>query len=44
MSEENLDIDRAIEFLDHDHFGMEDIKIKILEFIAVSQLERNDPG
>jgi Lon-like ATP-dependent protease len=44
MSEENLDIDRAIEILDHDHYGMEDIKKRILEFIAVSQLKGTTQG
>lgn len=44
MSEENLDIDRATEILDHDHYGMEDIKKRILEFIAVSQLKGSTQG
>uniref|UniRef100_A0A1B0GKA2 Lon protease homolog, mitochondrial n=1 Tax=Lutzomyia longipalpis TaxID=7200 RepID=A0A1B0GKA2_LUTLO len=38
MSEENLDLDRATQILDADHYGMDDIKKRILEFIAVSQL------
>lgn len=41
MSEENLDIDEAIKILDHDHYGMEDIKKRILEFIAVSKLRNS---
>ncbi|XP_065081617.1 lon protease homolog, mitochondrial isoform X2 [Ochlerotatus camptorhynchus] len=44
MSEENLDIDRASEILDADHYGMEDIKKRILEFIAVSQLKGTTQG
>jgi Lon-like ATP-dependent protease len=44
MSEENLDIDRASEILEHDHYGMEDIKKRILEFIAVSQLKGTTQG
>lgn len=44
MSEENLDIDRATEILDADHYGMEDIKKRILEFIAVSQLKGTTQG
>lgn len=44
MSEENLDIDRAVEILDSDHYGMEDIKKRILEFIAVSQLKGSTQG
>lgn len=44
MSEENLDIARASEILDHDHYGMEDIKNRILEFIAVSSLKGSTQG
>lgn len=44
MSEENLDIDRASEILDHDHYGMDDIKKRILEFIAVSSLKGSTQG
>ncbi|XP_055700250.1 lon protease homolog, mitochondrial isoform X2 [Phlebotomus papatasi] len=44
MSEENLDLDRATEILDADHYGMEDIKKRILEFIAVSQLRGSTQG
>lgn len=44
MSEENLDIERAVEILENDHYGMEDIKKRILEFIAVSQLKGSTQG
>lgn len=44
MSVENLDIKRASEILDKDHYGMEDIKKRILEFIAVSQLRGTTQG
>lgn len=44
QSKENLNIDQAIEILDHDHYGMEDIKKRILEFIAVSQLKGSTQG
>lgn len=44
MSEENLDITQASEILDHDHYGMEDIKNRILEFIAVSSLKGSTQG
>lgn len=43
-SEENLDLDRATEQLDADHYGMESIKKRILEFIAVSQLKGSTQG
>lgn len=44
QSEENLNIKRAQEILDEDHYGMEDIKRRILEFIAVSQLKGSTQG
>lgn len=43
-SEENLDLERAVQILDEDHYGMEDIKKRILEFIAVSQLKGSTQG
>lgn len=44
QSEENLELERANEILDADHYGMEDIKKRILEFIAVSQLRGTTQG
>lgn len=44
MSEENLDIEQAVNILDSDHYGMDDIKKRILEFIAVSQLKGSTQG
>lgn len=44
MSKENLSIDEATNILDADHYGMEDIKKRILEFIAVSQLKGSTQG
>lgn len=38
-SEENLDLNRAKQVLEEDHYGMDDVKKRILEFIAVSQLK-----
>ncbi|XP_076646495.1 lon protease homolog, mitochondrial isoform X2 [Halictus rubicundus] len=43
-SPENLHLQQAIEILDKDHYGMEDIKKRILEFIAVSQLKGSTQG
>ncbi|KAL1435426.1 hypothetical protein MTO96_000103 [Rhipicephalus appendiculatus] len=43
-SEENLDLARAKEVLEEDHYGMEDVKKRILEFIAVSQLKGTTQG
>ncbi|KAG8454812.1 hypothetical protein GDO86_001144 [Hymenochirus boettgeri] len=43
-SQENLDLRRAEEVLEEDHYGMEDVKKRILEFIAVSQLRGTTQG
>lgn len=43
-SEENLNLETAEEILDADHYGMELIKKRILEFIAVSQLRGSTQG
>lgn len=43
-STENLNLQRAIEILDEDHYGMDDVKKRILEFIAVSQLKGSTQG
>ncbi len=44
ISEDNLDIAHAREVLDNDHYGLEDIKERILEYLAVRKLrsERSD--
>lgn len=39
-----MNLQRASEILDQDHYGMEDIKRRILEFIAVSQLKGSTQG
>lgn len=43
-SEENLELTRAKEILEEDHYGMDDVKNRILEFIAVSQLKGSTQG
>merc|ERR1740128_1255642 len=43
-SVENLELDRAGQVLDEDHYGMEDVKQRILEFIAVSELKKSTQG
>ncbi|ELW62858.1 Lon protease like protein, mitochondrial [Tupaia chinensis] len=43
-SDENLDLGRARAVLEEDHYGMEDVKKRILEFIAVSQLRGSTQG
>lgn len=41
---ENLEIKPARQILEEDHYGMEDIKKRILEFIAISQLKGTAQG
>lgn len=43
-SEDLLDLKRAREILDEDHYGLEDIKDRVLEFIAVGILTKNIQG
>lgn len=43
-SQENLSLQRARQVLDEDHYGMDDVKKRILEFIAVSQLRGSTQG
>ena len=40
-TKENRDIDRAEKILNEDHYGLEKIKERILEFLAVRRLVRN---
>ncbi|CDW59865.1 lon protease, mitochondrial [Trichuris trichiura] len=44
QTEENFDLERARKILDADHYGMEDVKNRVLEFIAVSKLKGNVQG
>jgi len=41
-SEEHLDIQEAARILEEDHYGLEDVKDRVLEFLAVRQLARQD--
>lgn len=43
-SEENMDLDRAETILNEDHYGMKDVKERILEFIAVGILKKSVGG
>ncbi len=40
-SEDNLDLEHAKEILDADHFGLEKVKDRILEYLAVLKLKAN---
>lgn len=43
-SEERLDVDTARAVLDEDHYGLTDVKDRILEFIAVGRLRGSTQG
>ena len=43
-TEDNLDLDRAREVLNRDHYGMEDVKERIIEYLAVLQLKKDMKG
>lgn len=43
-SDETLDIDLAVQVLDEDHYGMKDVKDRVLEFIAVGSLRGDVQG
>ena len=42
-SEESLDLKRAGEILEQDHYGLQDVKDQVLEFLAVRQLRQRSP-
>ena len=39
MTQDNLDLERAREQLDHDHFGLDEVKERLLEHLAVIKLK-----
>ncbi len=42
--EESLDLKRAAEILEEDHYGLKDVKDQVLEFLAVRQLRQQGRG
>src|SRR5262245_26897795 len=42
-SEESLDLKRAEQILEEDHYGLQDVKDQVLEFLAVRQLRQRQP-
>ncbi len=42
-AEESLDLKRAAEILEEDHYGLKDVKDQVLEFLAVRQLRQRQP-
>jgi ATP-dependent Lon protease len=43
-AEESLDLKRAAEILEQDHYGLMDVKDQVLEFLAVRQLRQRSPA
>lgn len=43
-TEDNLDLNRAREILNRDHYGLEDVKERIIEYLAVLQLKKDMKG
>jgi ATP-dependent Lon protease len=43
-SQDMLDISEASEILDEDHYGMEDVKDRVLEFLSVRSLKKDMKG
>jgi ATP-dependent Lon protease len=43
-SDENLDLERAREILEADHYGLEEVKARFLEFLAVRKLKPGHQG
>ena len=43
-SKDNKNIDRAQKILDRDHYGLEKVKERILEFLSVKRLAKNPKG
>jgi len=43
-TKDNRDIDHAMEVLEEDHYGLEDVKDRIIEFIAVRHLSKKLKG
>ena len=44
FSEDNWDLDRADEVLKEDHYGLEDVRERILEYLSVRILTKNSKG
>src|SRR5947207_16010251 len=42
--EESLDLKRAATILDEDHYGLQDVKDEVLEFLSVRQLRQRTPA
>ena len=43
-SRESIDIDKAMAILNEDHYGLEDVKERIVEYLAVRKLKKDTKG
>jgi ATP-dependent Lon protease len=43
-SKETLDIGKALEILNEDHYGLEDVKERIVEYLSVRKLKKDSKG
>jgi len=43
-SAESIDIDRALTILNEDHYGLDDVKQRIVEYLAVRKLKKDSKG
>jgi ATP-dependent Lon protease len=43
-SAESIDIDRALAILNEDHYGLDDVKQRIVEYLAVRKLKKDSKG
>ena len=43
-SKETIDIDKSLAILDEDHYGLEDVKERIIEYLAVRKLKKDSKG
>ena len=44
LTKDNLDLDKARKILDDDHYGLEPVKDRILEYLAVRKLKKKSKG
>ncbi|WP_252215591.1 endopeptidase La [Clostridium sp. VAP41] len=44
QTKENIGIIKAREVLDNEHYGLEDVKDRIIEYLAVKQISKNSKG
>jgi ATP-dependent Lon protease len=43
-SKESIDIDKSMAILDEDHYGLEDVKERIIEYLSVRKLKHDSKG